>query len=90
MNGKVHLCDGEKTLDTVDASETIQFHIKEPVHITHLLINFEGKKPVKYVNEYMPADPKAGDTIELTNFITYLEKAGVLVDDVDQKTNLVP
>lgn len=87
MNGKVSLCNGETVITTVEISETIKFEIPYETDMTHVMINIEGKKPVKYINEHMNFRPKAGAVLELTSFITYLEKAGVIVDN--EETNPV-
>jgi hypothetical protein len=79
MNGKVSLCNGAKVMSVTVLDETIKFEIREKMQITHLLVEVPGYKDVKYTNASMPLNAKEGDTIKITNFLTYLMKANALM-----------
>ena len=87
MKGTVTLCDGEKKIMEVELSELIEFEIKsDNVTITHLEVNVEGKKRLKYCNGSMPFAVKCGAAVRFKNFIKMLVYSGALEDE---KTNLV-
>jgi hypothetical protein len=88
MKGSVSLHNGDQLIATTELNETIEFDLTTECHVTHIMVEAEGYKRLKYVNGSMPFLAHAGATIRFNNFIAMLENSGAMEHDGTQ-TNIV-
>lgn len=90
MIGHVSICNGNNKIVTIPLSEHIAFAVVKGTRVTHLLIEMEGYKPLKYANADMPITTPKDSTFGFFNFLTMLKNAGALEMKNDgEKTHLV-